>query len=341
MKLPSSRIRAFPRHTLMVVCSMVLAGAQSAVADDTGGDGASTVVSPVEGPAVAPADDGKLTEEKLEAMAAKFNNPVADVTLLWFQNDTMLLQGDAVDGTKTANVFAFEPLLSVPINKDKTWLLANRIVIPVLSVPLKQEVGGLIGASRHSIIHDPDLLGALKDPWGRTNGLGDLVFFSLLTPNKGDSGFLWGLGPTFIFDTASEDITGQGKWQAGPAGLAAYLGDPWVLGILAQQWWSFAGDDNRADTNHLNVQYFIQYKLPNMWQVGMTPNITVNWKSRSGQKLSFPIGLGVNKMTILFGKLPVRFGIEGQYFAARPDAASTKWNIRATMIFGLPNPFLN
>jgi hypothetical protein len=119
MKLPSSRIRAFPRHILMVVCSMVLAGAQSAVADDTGGDGTSTVVIPVEAPAEAPADDGKLTEEKLEAMAAKFNNPVADVTLAWFQNDTMFLQGDLVDGTETANVFTFEPLLSVPINKDK------------------------------------------------------------------------------------------------------------------------------------------------------------------------------------------------------------------------------
>jgi hypothetical protein len=286
-------------------------------------------------------DDGKLTMAKLEAMAAKFNNPVADVTLAWFQNDTMFLQGDLVDGTETANVFTFEPLLSVPINKDKTWLLANRIVIPVLSVPVKKEVGDLFGASPRSIIADPELRSALLDPWGRTNDIGDLVFFSLFTPNKGDSGLLWGVGPTFIFDTAGEDVTGQGKWQAGPAVMGAYLGNPWVLGVLAQQWWSFAGDDDRAETNHLNVQYFIQYKLPNMWQVGMTPNITVNWKAKQGQRLSFPIGLGVNKMTILFGKLPVRFGIEGQYFVARPDAAAAKWNIRTTMIIGLPNPFLD
>jgi hypothetical protein len=149
-------------------------------------------------------------------------------------------------------------------------------VIPVLSVPVKKEVGDLFGASPRSIIADPELRSALLDPWGRTNDIGDLVFFSLLTPNKGDSGLLWGVGPTFIFDTAGEDVTGQGKWQAGPAVMGAYLGNPWVLGVLAQQWWSFAGDDDRAETNHLNVQYFIQYKLPNMWQVGMTPNITVN-----------------------------------------------------------------
>jgi hypothetical protein len=64
-------------------------------------------------------------------------------------------------------------------------------------------------------------------------------------------------------------------------------------------------------------------------------------KAKQGQKLSFPIGLGVNKMTILFGKLPVRFGIEGQYFVARPDAAAANWKIRTTMIIGLPNPFLD
>jgi hypothetical protein len=115
VKLPSSILRAIPRHILLVVCSTVLAGAQGAVAADTGSDGVSTEVTPSE-PAV---DDGKLTMAKLEAMAAKFNNPVADVTLAWFQNDTMFLQGDLVDGTETANVFTFEPLLSVPINKDK------------------------------------------------------------------------------------------------------------------------------------------------------------------------------------------------------------------------------
>jgi hypothetical protein len=322
---------------------MVMIGVQGALADEIApADEVATDVVSTTGTQQGPADDdGKMTMAKLEAMAAKFNNPVADVTLVWFQNDTMFLGGDLVDGSKTANVFTFEPLLSVPINKKKTWLLANRIVIPVLSVPLKKEVGDLFGASPRSIITNPELLGTLLDPWGRTNDIGDIVFFSLLTPNKGDSGFLWGVGPTFIFPSAGEKITGQGKWQAGPAGMLAYLGNPWVLGVLAQQWWSFAGDGDRADTSQLNVQYFIQYKLPRMWQIGMTPNITVDWKARDGQKLSFPIGLGVNKMTILFSKLPVRFGIEGQYFAVRPDAFAPKWNIRLTMIFGLPNPFLD
>ena len=330
-------LRTSHRCLLIALCSTVLAGAQSAVAGETGTEVTSAAVPP-SGPA---GDDGKLTIAKLEAMSAKFNNPVADVTLAWFQNDTMFLHGDLVDGTKVANVFTFEPLLSVPINKDKTWMLANRIVIPVLSVPLKKEVGDLFGASPRSIIADPALRSTLRDPWGRTNNIGDLVFFSLLTPNKGDSGFLWGVGPTFIFKTAREAVTGQGKWQAGPAGMLAHLGNPWVLGLLAQQWWSFAGDKDRADTNHLDIQYFIQYRLPNLWQVGMTPNITVNWKARHGEKLSFPIGLGVSKLTILFDKLPVRFGIEGQYFAVRPDAVGTAWNIRTTMIVALPNPFLD
>ena len=45
-------------------------------------------------------------------------------------------------------------------------------------------------------------------------------------------------------------------------------------------------------------------------------------------------------MTLLFGKLPARFGIEGQYFLVKPDTVGAEWNIRLTAIFALPNPFM-
>ena len=102
----------------------------------------------------------------------------------------------------------------------------------------------------------------------------------------------------------------------------------------------FAGEDDRKNTSHMDTQVFIQYKLPNLWQVGMTPNINVNWKAKGSDKLSLPIGFGINKMTLLFGKLPARFGIEGQYFLVKPDTVGAEWNIRLIAVFALPNPFM-
>lgn len=51
--------------------------------------------------------------------------------------------------------------------------------------------------------------------------------------------------------------------------MAVHLGKEWVVGVLAQQWWSYAGDDDRPDTSQLNAQYFIQRLLQT--QRGLTP----------------------------------------------------------------------
>ena len=42
--------------------------------------------------------------------------------------------------------------------------------------------------------------------------------------------------------------------------------------------------------------------------IGMTPNIQINWEEDSGDRVSFPIGLGSIGM-IKIGTLPVRWGI--------------------------------
>jgi hypothetical protein len=51
----------------------------------------------------------------------------------------------------------------------------------------------------------------------------------------------FGLGPTFVFPTATSKSAGQGAWQAGPAVAAVYTGVPGLLaGFLLQNPISFA-----------------------------------------------------------------------------------------------------
>lgn len=169
-------------------------------------------------------------------------------------------------------------------------------------------------------------------------GLGDIVLLSMMGPNA-SRGFIWGLGPSFVFPTATDDALGTGKYQAGPAGVALHMSDDWVFGTLAQQWWSFAGDDDRPETSFLSAQYFIWRMLPNAWQVGMSPVVMVDWKAESGNQVTFPVGIGVGKTVKLFGKFPLKINAEVQYTVIRPDNLGQHWNFVLQITPVIPSPF--
>ena len=92
----------------------------------------------------------------------------------------------------------------------------------------------------------------------------------MIGPNRTE-GVVWGVGATFKFDTASEEILGEGKNQAGPALMLINIGENWTTGFVVQHWWSFSGDDNRADTSQTDFQYIIRRRLPNGWSIGLGP----------------------------------------------------------------------
>jgi hypothetical protein len=99
----------------------------------------------------------------------------------------------------------------------------------------------------------------------------------------------------------------------------------WVLGALAQNVWSFAGDSARSDVNFLLSQYFINYNLPNLY-LTTSPIITANWEAASGQKWTIPFGGGVGKLFRL-GKMPVDGQAQVFYNAVKPDDAAD-WTLR-------------
>ncbi len=149
---------------------------------------------------------------------------------------------------------------------------------------------------------------------------------------------VWGAGATFKFPTASRDELGQEKWQAGPAALLFRFTKTWTTGVLLQHWESFAGDDDRADTSQTDIQYVVRRNLGNGWSVGMGPTVTVDWEADSGDKVTFPIGLGVTK-TLRIGNTPWKFRFEPQYSIVRPDTLGADWNIRIQFAPVIKSPF--
>ena len=172
---------------------------------------------------------------------------------------------------------------------------------------------------------------------GSDTGLGDIQLLALAGPNRG-SGAVWGAGATFRFPTASNDRLGQGKWQAGPAAMWFWLGKPWVGGILAQHWWSFAGDDDRRSVSQTDIQYTIRRSFPGGWSLGMGPTLSIDWNADSGNRVTLPIGLGVTK-TVRIGRFPVKLRFEPQYSIVRPDDFGVVWNFRIQITPVIPNPF--
>jgi hypothetical protein len=76
--------------------------------------------------------------------------------------------------------------------------------------------------------------------------------------------------------------------------------------------------------------------LPGEWQIGMSPNITMNWEADPDNRFTVPVGLGVGKL-IKLGKLPVKIQLQGQYSVIHPDDHGQRWNFQLQVTPVIPN----
>ena len=263
----------------------------------------------------APAKEGGAQGESLTEINKKLTNPVSDLWSIAFQQNNYLLDPGPGQALRWNSNLNFQPVLPVALTSN--WNLITRPVITVFnSVP-------------HPDASNPS-------EFERTTGLGDMTLMELVSPSPKLAGnWLLGLGPTFIFPTASSDYTGQKKWQVGPAGIVGYLSKKWILGALVQNWTSFGGSGDQ-DVNQMNLQPLAAYFLPGGWSIGYSGNVLANWKAdKAGDVWTVPLGLIVGKV-LKIGKLPVRIGLGGQYMVHHPDTFGQKWNIQLMVVPVLP-----
>jgi hypothetical protein len=287
---------------LFMICLMVALTAAPALAAD--------------GPVATAAPEGETQGHSLEELNKELANPVTSVWSIAFQQNNYLLEIEGKKDRWNSNLI-FQPVMPVALTKN--WNLITRPVVT------------LINSAPHPNPHNP---AEIK----RTTGFGDTVFMEMLAPTpKLVEKWLLGIGPTFIFPTASSDFTGQGKWQIGPAAVLGYLSEKWIVGAFVQNWTSFAGDDNQPDTNQMNLQPFAAYFLPGGWSIGYSGNILANWKADSaGDVWTIPIGIGIGKVVKL-GHLPVKIALALQYMVHQPDNFGQQWNIQLGVTPVIPN----
>ena len=267
-----------------------------------GGRGVSRAESPPAflGGSAAPVPSGGSSNEDL---AKKTQNPVADLISVPFQNNF-----DFGVGPENRMVWDMNIQPVIPFRLNENWNLITRTILPVLHVP--PLAPGVDGAS----------------------GIGDLnptFFFSPTTPGK----FVWGVGPTMTFPTASDRLLGQGNWSAGPAAVGLLMSGPWVVGAIANQQWSFAGWGDRA-TNKFLVQPFVNYNFPGGWYLASSPIITGDFSASSGNHWVLPLGAGAGKV-LRIGALPMNLSLTAYDNVVSPDGGAD-WQLRFTFSFLFP-----
>jgi len=296
------------------------------------------------------ADLGKVLkagcEPTLAQMSALMDNPLGNVAMLFTQFDYYKMENPTFNEKDYKGVYT--GIAQFPKKLNENWSIINRVVWTVPSMPLDQDKIDDFSSDQYGEGPGSTLppSGGPKAPVdlfsGRTTGFGDMYYVGLFTPREGiklDGGgsFLWGAGFDLGFPTAKEDILGTGKWLAGPSGLGVYMGPKWKIGALVQQYWDYAGDNDRDDVNLTNIQYFVYYSLSDTMSVGAGPNIIANWEQDSDNTWTVPVGLGINK-TLQMGKVPVRFGFEVHYSVVQPDdVVGTEWDFRFYIIPAVPS----
>jgi len=174
----------------------------------------------------------------------------------------------------------------------------------------------------------------------RTTNFGDFYYVGLFassTPTDVLNGKLvWGLGWDMGFPTASKKVLGASKYTIGPAIIAAYLGSKWKYGFLATNYISYAGDELADDVRQTNLQYLWYYALNPTMSIGAAPNIILDYEQDSGNKVTLPLGIGINK-TVNVG-MSIRLGVEYMYNVVTPgDVIHTTWDLRFYVIPAIPS----
>jgi len=270
---------------------------------------------------------GEYTQEQINEM---INNPLGELWLLFGQSDFVVYDGDALDffdeDEKQMSFTLIQPVL--PMQLTENWKSIFRPTIPIVSV------------DSPSNIYPPTEPGeGFSADFERETGLGDIVLWSAFAKNDWTKPpNVFGFGPTLMLNTATDDSLGTGKWSAGPMALAFHIGEKWILGAIAQHWWSFAGDNDREDVNLSDLQYVLRYRVTPETNIGFAPNIRYNWEPDShDERLTLPIGLGFDTMVKL-GPVPAKLGLEYHYYVEQPDAFGPQWGIRFILSPVVPAP---
>ena len=240
-----------------------------------------------------------IAQKSTEELSKEAANPLADLMSFPFQNNANLNYGPY---NRNMNILNIQPV--IPFAGGK---LITRTIFPIVWIPdFSNESGKL------------------------SSGLADIVFTAFYVPES--KGAMWGFGPVVELPTGGEK-RGTQKWSAGPSFVVLVQPGDWTVGGLINNTWSFAGNSDRDNVNHMLLNLFIVYQLGGGWYVNSAPIITADWTVDSENRWIVPLGGGGGKMIMIGGKLPLNLQTQLYYNVVRPDfGPEWQWRVQAQVL---------
>ncbi len=272
----------------------------------------------------APKSDAEIAKE--------LANPNATLGQMLFPIDYVRYNGDMDDAGQNGMVLNFQPSLPIPLSEG-----LNLYVRPLIPVYISQPVIGANG-------------------FESKGGLGNIsadVAIGKTWPSK----WITLVGVFGGFPTATNKALRSSQVTVGPELMVAKLtsfgavglilshawgvGDPkdhdaGTSAVLPDEYWIAAGGSASASVTA--GQYFYTINLKKGWQINASPTYAYNHNGTDGNKFTFPIATGAQKV-VMAGKMPIRFGLQYWYYLASPDAFGPQHQLRFTVAPVVPLPW--
>ena len=193
--------------------------------------------------------------QSAEELAKQTQNPIANLISVPLQANWDFGLGDR---KAVGTVLNFQPVMPFSLNKSTNLIL--RVIVPMLSQPT------------------PD--------GTRINGLGDVVMTAFFSPKKTGK-VIWGVGPALLLPVATNNSFGSEKFGLGPSFVVLAQPGKFTVGLLFNSIWSVAGAKTAPMSVRSYWQPFLNYNLGNGLAVGVSSEISANWKA--DEKWSSPL----------------------------------------------------
>ncbi|MHC4836063.1 MAG: hypothetical protein ACYTCN_09075, partial [Planctomycetota bacterium] len=250
-----------------------------------------------------------------EEIAKELANPNTALTSLKFQFQYFSFEGDLprADEQDMFRIF-LQPVLPFPLESGKTVWVRPGIPL-VFDQPVFDEGSRRIGTA---------------------DGLGDMTldvqYGAIL-----EDGFLWSVGFSSLFPTATKRELSSEQWTLGPGFQLGYVLEKSIYAVFVNHQWDIAGDGKsspdlpyfrQADTDEAGIslttiQPFGIFLPGDGWTFGTAPIMTYNHES---EEWMIPVNLTVGKTVTINGR-PWDFSVDINYYVDRPDLIAPEWMI--------------
>jgi len=184
-------------------------------------------------------------------------------------------------------------------------------------------------------IIDQPVLDSFTNGLQRETGLGDITL-DVQYGGTEDNGFLWSVGLSAMFPTATQDGLGTDLWTLGPGFQLGMVSEKAILGMFVNHQWDIAGDGrSNPDRPYLlgspgsggasltAIQLFGVYLPGNGWSLGTAPIMTFNHETSDWM---IPLHFTVSK-TVTINDRPWEFSLDLNYYLERPDTIAPEWMV--------------